>query len=106
MFSEELTLLRLAWLCPEKNVPEQLWVLCRGRHSSETHFLLSMESEVVEEFDVSSMDLFLLRKCLSRKRFKFCKIFMYGRHKQPQNIKIQMQDKKLRKLFWDSRSLR
>lgn len=52
---------------PEKSAPEQLWVLSRGRHSSETHFLLPMESESVEEFDVSSVDWFLLRKCLSRR---------------------------------------
>lgn len=66
MFSKELTLLWPAWLPPETSAPEQLWVLSRGRHSSETHFRLPLESEGVDEFDVKSVDRFLLRKCLSR----------------------------------------
>lgn len=80
MFSEELALLRPDWLCPEESEPEQLWVLSRGRHSSETHFLLPMESEDVEEFDVNSVDLFLLRKCLLRREKERLKYF--GLHKQ------------------------
>lgn len=66
MFSEEPTLFRQALLCPENRVPEQLWVLSRGMHSSETHFLLPMESDVSDELEVSSGDLFLFRKCLLR----------------------------------------
>lgn len=82
MFSKELTLLWQAWLRPETSAPEQLWVLSRGRHSSETHFRLPLESEGVEEFDVKSVDRFLLRKCLSRTeklslRSKFRKIFLH-----------------------------
>lgn len=64
VFSEELTLFWQDCSCSEKMEPEQLWVLSRGRHSSETHFLLPVESDVGGEFKVSSVDLFLLRKCL------------------------------------------
>lgn len=66
MFSEEPTLLWQARLCPEKRVPEQLWVLSRGRHSSETHLLLPMESDGMDELEASSVDLFLFRKCLKK----------------------------------------
>lgn len=69
MFSEELTLLGKDRPGPEKVVPEQLWVLSLGRHSSETHFLLPIESDAVDEFEVRSVDRFLFRKCLQREKY-------------------------------------
>lgn len=72
IFSGEVTPFWRGWFCSEKIEPEQLWVLSRGRHSSETHFLLPVQSDVVGEFKVRSVDLFLLRKCLLEKEKNRC----------------------------------